>query len=143
MIYLAAWPDLTFTLLRAASVEDARWKLDQFRDPSHAKVSLYDGPLCLNFEIASDDEAEWPVIEGRPDGDEGVEFIEEVLKQGYPHTYAYYQAVWRGKKAPEASEVEAAMYLDRKAWEDQLPEPPEVDVERLKAEFERVFYGDE
>ena len=142
MIYVALWPTLRFTVVRASSEEDAFWKFDQFADPSAARIFRYDGPLCFNFNITCEEKAhaEYPNVSGAPDGDEGIELVDFVLRKGYPHTYAYYEAVYERRKEPQQSEARAAMYLDREELSDATPEGnPDVDLEQLREAMERTF----
>jgi hypothetical protein len=126
-LYLAVWPNLTFSIIRAHDEREARLQLDQLGAPGAAKITEYHGPLFLDFQWELDDEvnAEFPSATGHLCGDETIDFYDAVLEFGFPHLHSYYEAVRKREKEPSLSEAEAALELDK----DTFPETSSPDVE--------------
>lgn len=140
-LYLAVWPNLTFSIIRARDEDEALLQLDQLGPPGTAKVTEYNGPLFLDFEWRPEEKnAEFPFAEGHPCGDEAVEFYDTILEFGFPHLHSYYEAVHEHRKEPSLDEAKAALKLD----EDTFPEmsSPDVDLDDLRDAFGNLFGGE-
>ena len=142
MLYLAVWPNLTFSIIRAHDEREARLQLDQLGAPGTAKITEYHGPLFLDFQWELEDEidAEVPSATGHLCGDEQIDFYDTVLEFGFPHLHSYYEAAHEHKKEPSLDEAEAALRLD----EDTFPETssPDAHLDDLRDAFDDLF-GDE
>lgn len=138
-LYLAVWPNLTFSIIRAHDRDDACWELDQLGPPGAAKITEYEGPLFLDFHWQLEDEmdAEVPSANGHLCGDQQLEFYDTVLEFGFPHFYSYYEAVRKGEKEPSLDEAQAALSLD----EDTFPETStsNIDLDDLEDAFRDAF----
>jgi hypothetical protein len=69
-----------------------------------------------------------------PCGDQAIDMRDAVLEFGFPHLYAYYEAVWKDGKEPSLDEARAALSLD----EDTFPESTaeRIDFEDFKDAFD-------
>jgi hypothetical protein len=118
-LYLAAWPNLTFSIVHADGEDEAMRKLGRLESPDVAKVTKYEGPLFLDFEwhLKNPTDAQAPVASVRLSGDDQA-LYDRVLEFAFPHFYAYYQAVQDRRKDPSLEEAKAALSLDK----DTFPE---------------------
>lgn len=123
-LYLAAWPNLTFTLVFADSEDDAKRELDQLGSPGAAKIKEYRGPLLLDFEwhLNNPTDAEVPEANVRLSGDERTELYDRVLEFAFPHLHSYYEAVQEGNKEPSLKEAKAALSFDKETFPEQATE---------------------
>lgn len=137
-LYLAVWPNLTFSIIHARNEDEALLQLDQLGPPGTAKVTEYDGPLFLDFDWDLEEtDAEFPSASAHPCGDEAVEFYDTVLEFGFPHLHSYYDAVSKHQKEPSLDEAKAALELDK----DTFPETssPDVDLDDLREAFDDLL----
>ena len=141
-LYLAVWPNLTFSLIRAHDEREAQIQLDQLGAPGAAKITEYHGPLFMDFrwQLENEIDAEVPSATGHLCGDEAVDFYDAVLEFGFPHFHSYYDAVLKGEKAPSLDEAEAALELDKDTFPDTSP--PDVDLDDLRDAFEGLHGED-
>ena len=63
-------------------------------------------------------DARFPSAEGRPCGDQEVDFYDTVLEFGFPHFHSYYEAVQEREKEPSLKEAEATLKLDKDTFPD-------------------------
>lgn len=135
-LYLAVWPNLTFSFIQAASEDEAYLELDQLGPPGSAKITRYNGPLFLDcgWQLDEDDHAEMPSMYCMPCGDQAIDMHDEVLEFGFPHLYAYYEAVWKDGKEPSLDEARAALSLDEDTFPGSTAE--RIDLEDFKDAFD-------
>jgi len=114
-IYIVRWPDLSASLVRAASEEELPLILDQVANPEGCEWSVYEGPLFINFRLP----VQWNVRDERPgrpvapeqlviesvgamasvpvahameleiaEGDDGLDMAAEILREAFPAIHA-------------------------------------------------------
>ena len=115
-IYLAVWPNGTFSVVVAEDRNEAEDELDRLGAPSSARIIEYEGPLLIDYEwkLEEDREAEFPPgAEAWTEPDHLYNICELVLDAGFPHLSSYYDAVRKGEKPPSLDETKAALKLDQ------------------------------
>lgn len=119
-LYLAAWPNLTFSIVYAGSEDEAMRKLGRLENPDVAKVTEYDGPLFLDFEwhLKNPTDAQAPVADTRLSGDRQA-LYSRVLEFAFPYFHAYFQAVQDRRKDPSLEEAKAALSLDKETFPER------------------------
>ena len=55
MLYLVRWPNLSCSLVRAESKRELLDIIDELDNPDGVKIFPYDGPVFIDFELATDD----------------------------------------------------------------------------------------
>ena len=121
-IYIVRWPDLSASLVRAASEEELPLILDQVANPEGCEWSVYKGPLFINFRLP----VQWSIRDERPgrpvapeqiviesvgamasvpvtdalevelaEGDDGFGTATEILRKAFPAIHAAVEQLWR------------------------------------------------
>lgn len=136
-LYLARWPNLSCALIRARSRAEARDILDELANPEGVEIKRYDGPLFLDFTLATDrplplrddvgDDPAQPLSEQDIELGDVQDIADGALPQVHiPDTDTGYDT-YRGLLAGAFPHLYRALVTDRDLDED------EVDVERVKA----------
>ncbi len=55
MLYLVRWPNLSCSLVRAGSEREVLDIIDELDNPDGVKIFQYDGPVFIDFDLATDD----------------------------------------------------------------------------------------
>lgn len=144
-LYLVRWPNLSCSLVRAHDKSEVHEILDELDNPDGVQVTRYDGPVFLDFELATDrpnpvqglaGASDRPsgsgdielgdtsrIADGEkprariPDVGTGTEMYHEMLRVAFPNLYrVLVETDSASDEAVEAAVREEALNLAKYSW---------------------------